>query len=942
MHRLTYRQAMTKLAIKEREDKRAPAVGPTRAAADKLKKDPGITPQEALGVKRSTAPVAQPRAQIQDLLKYYVSKDGTRLTPFDWKSASPEFKEAWMSKYNELYGTGHQYNIIKPVDKEYLSSRDQRNAPYHPGSESYYANIGATDTYKDGMTVSDFDSLLREQRVNAARLHGEVSNFAERGYLNPFGWFGQKYSPIWHNTQRAIDSLSSDDPLQTMLNNEARSWYGKQTGHEIKENEKHINDSERRALATSHVLARVGDGMYLNVLPVGSISASLGMRAAGYKRPDGKNIGITKGDEAAASAYGAAVARDFGDEQAAKSEARLRLAGSLGNLVGTAVPIVLTSGAGAPVSLPSALSTARVAAPIAAGLETAGDAWGAIKGDPNTKPAAYARVAASGANMVGRMGMFHFNPGTIGTAGYAAKSGLFTLGLGEADSLLNGEGLSWDPVRQAVLTAGFSFVPGVRVAPQLAAGLTTQVGDMATTNARRDYPVIDALVGKQQNFQDYEANKKAILTDPTRRQEFLSGVQASYPDLDVNSLSDADVASLYENVNRGIAATAIAGGAIQLLASQSGKNFKSEEEVKEYIKSLPDEERQTALFNTANAYVASGAALPPALYNATAGYMSPEQVDKLFESRAKHIIFATQGKGAVIGSALKKLVPGVDGDAIDVKLFKQAMDSSPEFKVEAGQYIASKIRLAAIDPDNSGQVSGNAVKFLGALTRPELDECFTAALSGTTAAQDASLLSGGGKGTNLPDGVAEAAASVIRAKALDTENNPGYGVGLLVQMADKMKEGAQVPPEQQQLITGMIKSMTSEERRDIFASANAEDWEGFTKFVLKQQDGAVPNGFTEDEWAGIKADVEAGVKDCAKRLWKENPIKNTPLLVSAWLRGKGWEGMSDFFRNPLMFYGTLALLLGGVLFLGKSVFGSRQPQDNTNKYLGDIAAALRQ
>ena len=83
---------MTKLALKEREDKLAPAAGPTRAAADKLKKDPGITPKEALGVKRSTAPVAQPKAQSQDLLKDYVSKDGTRLTPFDWKSASPEFK----------------------------------------------------------------------------------------------------------------------------------------------------------------------------------------------------------------------------------------------------------------------------------------------------------------------------------------------------------------------------------------------------------------------------------------------------------------------------------------------------------------------------------------------------------------------------------------------------------------------------------------------------------------------------------------------------------------------------------------------------------------------------------------------------------------------------------------------------------------------------------
>lgn len=875
------------------------------------------------------------------LLDEYLSEDGKKLKPLDWKDATQELREAWFNKYNQLYGN-RSYKVIKAPDLKYKLRRFFGGYDGSLNIDRNYANLTDTKEQKTGITQNLFQQMLENQKTNAAKLQQSVSKATRKAKLDPSTLFESKYTPMWKRTYKKVNELESDDPVQQMLYDAARESYNKGLIPELIEENKHRRGTERRGLAATHVAARVGDGVFLNVLPAGSILASLGMRAKGYKRPDGKNIGITKGDEAAASAYGAAVARDFGDEQAAKSEARLRLAGSLGNLGGTAVPIVLTYGAGAPVALPSALSTARIAAPIAAGLETAGDAWGAVKGDPNTKPAAYARVAASGANMVGRMGMIHFNPGTIGTAGYAAKSGLFTLGLGEADSLLNGEGLSWDPVRQAVLTSGFAFVPGVNAAPQLAAGLTTQVGGMATTNARRDYPVIDALVGKQQNFQDYEANKKAILTDPTRRQEFLSGVQASYPDLDVNSLSDADVASLYENVNRGIAATAIAGGAMQSLASQSGKNFKSEEEVKEYIKSLPDEERQTALFNTASAYVASGAALPPALYNATAGYMSPEQVDKLFESRAKHIIFATQGKGTVIGSALKKLVPGVDGDAIDVKLFKQAMDSSPEFKVEAGQYIASKIRLAAIDPDNSGQVSGKAVKFLGALTRPELDECFTAALSGTTAAQDASLLSGGGKGTNLPDGVAEAAASVIRAKALDTKNNPGYGVGLLVQMADKMKEGAQVPPEQQQLITGMIKSMTSEERRNIFASAKAEDWEGFTKFVLKQQDGAVPNGFTEDEWAGIKADVEAGVKDCAKRLWKENPIKNTPLLVSAWLRSKGWEGMSDFFRNPLMFYGTLALLLGGALFLGKSIFGSKQPQDNTNKHLGDIAAALRQ
>lgn len=61
------------------------------------------------------------------------------------------------------------------------------------------------------------------------------------------------------------------------------------------------------------------------------------------------------------------------------------------------------------------------------------------------------------------------------------------------------------------------------------------------------------------------------------------------------------------------------------------------------------------------------------------------------------------------------------------------------------------------------------------------------------------------------------------------------------------------------------------------------------------------------------------------RMWDavlSDPIKNLPRVISLWLSSKGMTGVADAVRNPWVFYGTAASLLGGGLLLTSSVFDS--------------------
>lgn len=69
-------------------------------------------------------------------------------------------------------------------------------------------------------------------------------------------------------------------------------------------------------------------------------------------------------------------------------------------------------------------------------------------------------------------------------------------------------------------------------------------------------------------------------------------------------------------------------------------------------------------------------------------------------------------------------------------------------------------------------------------------------------------------------------------------------------------------------------------------------------------------------------------------LFKENPLENTPTLVSLWLQQKGVDsGLSEAVKNPWVFYGgSLALLLGGGALLGSLFQGNDDYDDEEEDY----------
>ena len=71
----------------------------------------------------------------------------------------------------------------------------------------------------------------------------------------------------------------------------------------------------------------------------------------------------------------------------------------------------------------------------------------------------------------------------------------------------------------------------------------------------------------------------------------------------------------------------------------------------------------------------------------------------------------------------------------------------------------------------------------------------------------------------------------------------------------------------------------------------------------------------------------SGVKGLAVKKWKEDPIKNTPMMASFWLKSQGFDSMAEFAENPVLFWGSLVLLLGGTALLGSALFGGSGDQE---------------
>lgn len=90
-------------------------------------------------------------------------------------------------------------------------------------------------------------------------------------------------------------------------------------------------------------------------------------------------------------------------------------------------------------------------------------------------------------------------------------------------------------------------------------------------------------------------------------------------------------------------------------------------------------------------------------------------------------------------------------------------------------------------------------------------------------------------------------------------------------------------------------------------------------------------GFSDSNPARAQArkELEAAAKGRVWNLVKEDPLNNTPKAMALWLRTKGMsKNITDYLKNPLLFYGGLAGILGGGALLAGNLFGGNDKDDD--------------
>ena len=94
------------------------------------------------------------------LLNEYLSEDGKKLKPLDWKDSTQELREAWFNKYNQLYGN-RSYKVIGAPDLKYKLRRFFGGYDGSLNIDRNYANLTNTKEQKTGITQILFQQMQR-------------------------------------------------------------------------------------------------------------------------------------------------------------------------------------------------------------------------------------------------------------------------------------------------------------------------------------------------------------------------------------------------------------------------------------------------------------------------------------------------------------------------------------------------------------------------------------------------------------------------------------------------------------------------------------------------------------------------------------------------------------------------------------------------------------
>lgn len=301
------------------------------------------------------------------------------------------------------------------------------------------------------------------------------------------------------------------------------------------------------------------------------------------------------------------------------------------------------------------------------------------------------------------------------------------------------------------------------------------------------------------------------------------------------------------------------------------------------------------------------------------GYVSPVMFsDKnLSQEQRKHLLelYIQSEDNAHGGTLAGQAFRGGQQVALD------AMRNSPQARKAVVGYAQGLVRDMLENPSRPGgmELDDNAKAILEALDateRRQIMEPLMTAPAGKIMELQRNMKTV--QGSPLARAGEEAVMERIR-----TDGN--FAAEFLPEYAKGVQDGTGVSPEDSARMLEFAKSMDPE---TLFSSMDDDKFRSFARWAMDGSKGGMLDALPEDQRAELVSRFTDAAKDRVWSMVKSDPLRNMPLAASLWASSKGWKAVGSALDNPMVFYGTLALLLGGLAWLGGGLFGEPGPGDD--------------
>lgn len=658
-----------------------------------------------------------------------------------------------------------------------------------------------------------------------------------------------------------------------------------------------------------------------------------------------------------ATAYRAAYADDFGAEAARRAEQWLRGFGVASYVAGAAIPAIATAGTASSAQAGTqgtAVATGNMARlgnigktfiqgymkwqPRAEGLRQLGRFVdeGGLATDPRRQVAG--SLLNSAGDMAANMPLFDATSavvgmgvqGIAGSKAFSGAAGSASRALGKLPYMSNG-GIPDKVVKGAVKVLGRDLVSGVTMGvasdiEALADGRRPEgsVLDRYTNGWITGYTVKPALKGFMNKFDSTATMVHAgegraeqmksideMMKDPEALQQFkdMLGDPGMTDEDAYNTMPTMLAAQRYENSY---------ASALASLDKKFDWDNCTPEEYKAKWDSYTPEQRGEALFKAFRNDAVTGGFLAPEMF--TNPDLSQDQKKQLLAE------YLQSEDNATGGTLVGQMFRGEKNVALS------AMRNSKGARQACVAYASGLVQQAMDDP------SSMSIDSMDDTAKAVLDELSPAELKQVMApiadADPEKLMSmQQALGASSDSRLADAGTAVIMERMA---NDGNFAARFIPSFTEALQNGNGISDADS---AKMIASVSDQDIKSMFDTMDDDNFQAFARWALSGKG----NDALKDMPGGQGEELMDRFTNAAKaRAWqavKRNPLKNMPAMAGLWMQSRGWNGLGNLASNPMVFYGTMALLTLGAVWLGKGLFNEDNDDDG---YIGDSADAVAQ